>query len=139
MQPIGTEPVSASTSADVMMETQLSSMKIPQPVTGMSDNPLPGHTAGVGQTEAIVASPGTTPGAVPGLLMTPTPQEHVGMLGELSLQPSGGDTPMFPDLSSLSSSANESELLEGIPQELAETIQALARLDEQNTAYSPIQ
>ena len=115
-------------------------MNIPQPVAGTSDNSLPGLVStGVGLTKTTAASPGTTPSGLPGMLMTPTPQDHVGMLGELCLQPSGGDNPVFPDLSSLSSSTIESELLEGIPQELAETIQALARLDEQNTAYSPIQ
>ena len=44
---------------------------------------------------------------------------------------------ILPDLESLSS-ANEADLLEGIPPELAETIQALAQFDQQNY-QSPLQ
>ena len=44
---------------------------------------------------------------------------------------------ILPDLESLSS-VNEADLLEGIPPELAETIQALARFDQQNY-QSPLQ
>ena len=124
------------------MDTQQQSVHVPQPVS--SDKPLQVHSSSRAFVETVKPSPTTVPSGQFGLLMSPAPHTPLqvghGMFGELCLQPTGETNPVIPDLGSFSSSTDESDLLEGIPQELAETIQALARLDEQSTtAYSPMQ
>ena len=71
------------------------------------------------------------------LLQSSMSQTGTGMESNLStpyrVEDSSMDTALLPDLTSLAAAADESELLEGISPELAATIQALARLDEQSS------
>ena len=68
------------------------------------------------------------------LLQSPMSQTGTGMEPNLSTPYRMGEpATLLPDLTSLAAAADESQLLEGIPPELAETIQALARLDEQSS------
>ena len=75
------------------------------------------------------------------LLQSPMSQTGTGMESNLPTPYGMGEsTALLPDLTSLAAAADEAQLLEGIPPELAETIQALARLDEQSSmGLSPMQ